>query len=116
MQPFEIEPKTSWRKIYAITLFAGFIGAFSPILLIIWTIYFAALLALDIYKLRESIFNKNIMNFLVTNELSGEKRRLAFLTIPLALNFPWSASLLLHPTQILLEAGLPISEIGRAHV
>jgi GT2 family glycosyltransferase len=109
LQPFEIEPKTSWRKIYAITLFAGFIGAFSPILMAIWTIYFAALLVVDVYKLKASLFSKNVLNFLMTNELAAEKRRFAFFVIPVALNFPWSASLLLHPTQILLEAGLPVS-------
>jgi GT2 family glycosyltransferase len=106
LKPFEISATSNWRRIYFITLLAGFIGAFSPLLLFIWTLTFIAQLGIDLFSRREEIKSKKPLTFLMSAKLDVEKRKLALGLIPLALNFPWSASLILHPTQILLEPGL----------
>ena len=106
LKPFEVNITSNWRRIYFITLLAGFIGAFSPLLLFIWTLTFITLLGIDLYNRSEEIKSKKPLVFLMSAKLDLEKRKLALAFIPLALNFPWSASLILHPTQILLEPGL----------
>ncbi len=109
LRPFYISPELNWRRVYAISLFAGLIGAFAPLLLILWSFGFLINLGVDLFHRRKEIRDKNPLNFLVTSYLEEEKRKLAYGLIPLALNFPWSASLIMHPTQILLEPGLPLS-------
>ena len=84
-------------------------GAFSPLLLIFWTLYWLVSLALDFYQRRTEINQKKLLTFFATAYLAVEKRKSAFLLLPIALNFPWSASLIFHPTQILLDPGLPLS-------
>ena len=83
--------------------------SFSPFLLTLWTLIFLAFLGLDIYNRREEIKAKKPLTFLMTANLEIEKRKLALGLLPIALNFPWSASFILHPTQILLDPGLPVS-------
>ena len=109
LNPFKVTPEISWRRTYGIVLLTGFIGAFSPLLLIIWTIFWLVSLALDLYQRRTEISQKKPLTFLATAYLAVEKRKSAYLFTPIALNFPWSASLIFHPTQILLDPGLPLS-------
>ena len=54
----------SWRKIYGITLFAGFIGAFSPFLLTLWTLILGTLLFIDIYKRKAEIKDKRLLKLI----------------------------------------------------
>ena len=109
LNPLDIRVDVSWRRIYGLTLFAGFVGAFSPFLLTLWTLILGALLLVDIYQRRYEIKEKRPLKFLMTSNLEVEKRKLALFLIPIALNFPWSASFIIHPTQILLDPGLPLS-------
>ena len=109
LNPFKVTPEISWRRTYGIVLLTGFIGAFSPLLLIFWTLYWLVSLALDFYQRRTEINQKKLLTFFATAYLAVEKRKSAFLLLPIALNFPWSASLIFHPTQILLDPGLPLS-------
>ena len=109
LNPLKISLQMSWRRVYSLTLFAALIGAFAPILLIIWTLTLLTRLAIDLFQRRAEIKAKKPITFLMTAYLEEEKRKLALGILPLALNFPWSASLLIHPTQILLEPGLPLS-------
>ena len=107
--PLKVTPEVSWRRTYGMVLLAGLIGAFSPILLIFWTIFWLISLIIDLYQRRTEILEKKPLNFIMTAYLAVEKRKAAYLLLPIALNFPWSASLIVHPTQILLEPGLPLS-------
>jgi GT2 family glycosyltransferase len=109
LNPHHITPEINWRRIYGIALFAGFIGAFSPLLLSIWTLTFLIFLGIDLFNRRSEIKDKKPLTFLMTANLEIEKRKLALGLLPIALNFPWSASFMLHPTQILLDPGLPLS-------
>jgi hypothetical protein len=109
LKPLEISANLSWRRIYSYVLFAGLIGAFSPLLLTIWTLIALSLLGISIYKRRLEIRELTPLKFLMTSNLDIEKRQLALGLLPLLINFPWSASFILHPTQILLDPGLPLS-------
>lgn len=109
LNPFKINLDSSWRRVYGIVLLAGLIGAFSPLLLILWTVIWLISLILDLIQRRTEIKEKGPLTFLMTAYLASEKRKLAFGLLPIALNFPWSASLIIHPTRILLDPGLPLS-------
>ena len=98
-----------WRKIYFITLLAAFLAAFSPLFLVLWTISFLALLLTALIQRRIEILESGIIQFIVGAELGRIKRLFALALIPGLLNAPWSTSVVLHPTQILLEPGLPVS-------
>ena len=101
----------SWRKIYAITLLAGLISAFSAIFLVLWTGFFLITLLFSLvenYRKKPEGKKSKIQAFEDTPELARIKRTLALLLIPGLLTFPWSTSLILHPTQILLDPGLPL--------
>jgi GT2 family glycosyltransferase len=98
----------SWRRTFAISLLAGVIGAFSPILLGIWIISHLVLLSVVIWGKRAAIRELGALPFLFSDHLDGAKRRLALALTPWLLTFPWSASLIIHPTQLLLEPGIPI--------
>ena len=109
LKPLERDSYSNWRKVYGITLLAGFIGAFSPILLILWSLILLTKLAFLLIRRREELLGNRKLSQLIFLNFDLEKRLFALGSIPLLLNFPWSASLIFHPTQILLEPGLPLS-------
>ena len=100
----------SWRRIYALALFAAVLASFSAALLIIWSATVAWLLGQRLIGRRSEIKEAAPVTFLMTADLSAEKRYFAFLVIPWLLNFPWSATLLLHPTQFLQDPGFPVAD------
>ena len=109
--PLERAQETaSWRRIYALSLFAAVIASFSAALLVIWSVLVAGLLVQKILLRRSEIAESSPITFLMTADTGVEKRSLAFLAIPWVLTFPWSATLLLHPTQFLLDPGFPIRD------
>jgi len=99
----------SWRRTYALALLAAFLSAFSTFFLVIWTGLFLALLAFELYKRRLEIKVEKPVSFLMTADLARIRRVTALFLIPGLLNAPWSASVFFHPTQILLDPGLPLS-------
>ena len=104
-----IESKASWRRIYSLALLAAFISAFAADLLLIWTLLILAWMIEELLSRRGEISVLGATKFAVTSDLDTLKRKFAFLVIPLLLNFPWSATLVLHPTQFLNAPGLPMS-------
>ena len=110
-----ILPKTlqleslGWRRIYALTLLAAFISAFSTFFLVAWTIFYLAVFAIELYKRRSEIKATGPIKFIMVADLARVKRIFALFLIPGLLNAPWSTSVILHPTQILLDPGLPLS-------
>ena len=114
LSPFaKVAEHFTWRRTFAISLLAGVIGAFSPLLLGIWLIVQLTLLGILLWGKRAAIKSLGFMNFLFSEELDGAKRRLALAITPWLLTFPWSASLFIHPTQFLLEPGIPLASGSR---
>ena len=109
---FTLMPRTinyenlSWRKTYSLALLASLLAAFSPLFLAIWTITFIALFLGSIINRRDEINGTGLVKFFMTAELSRIRRFFAFMLIPALLTLPWSASLVFHPSKILLEPGL----------
>ena len=99
----------SWRRTYSLALLESLLSAFSSLFLAIWTITFIALFSYALINRRAEIKGTGIVKFLMTAELARIRRFFAFMLIPALLTLPWSASLLFHPTQILLEPGLALS-------
>ena len=101
----------TWRKVYGLSLLAAFISAFSPIFLIVWTVtfFFISLTIFFDRKALSSSLNSSLNSALNKVRLIRMKRALALLLIPGLLNAPWSTSIILHPTQIFLDPGLPLS-------
>ena len=112
---FSLMPRTisyesmSWRRTYSLALLASLLSAFSSLFLAIWTITFIALFSGSLFNRRAEIKGTGLIKFLMTAELARIRRFFAFMLIPALLTLPWSASLLFHPTQILLEPGLALS-------
>ena len=114
LNPFSRErDHSTWRRIFAISLLAAVIGSFSPLLLIIWSAIQLVILIQSVIERRHQMREVGWVNVLFSDLLDGAKRRLALCVTPLLLTFPWSASLLIHPTQILLEPGIPLSSGNR---
>jgi GT2 family glycosyltransferase len=105
----------SWRRIYGLGIIAAVLSAFSPAFLAIWSLLLISLLLIlivPIVQRRSSIIQEGFFAFLTAqgdSTLETIKRYSAFLIIPWLINFPWSISLLVHPTQFLQDPGLPLS-------
>jgi GT2 family glycosyltransferase len=102
----------SWRRIYSTTILAAILAAFSPLFLIGWSAFHIIQairsfgITADISKPDESR-PKAALDKIEMWLTPTVKRRLAFIVLPWVVTFPWSASLLRHPTKFLLEPGLP---------
>jgi hypothetical protein len=66
-------------------------------------------LGIEIYQRRLEISESNLIKFMMSANLARAKRITAFFLIPGLLNAPWSTSVILHPTQILQDPGLPLT-------
>ncbi len=98
-----------WRRIYALTLLAAFISAFSTFFLVSWTTFYLTVFVIELFKRRLEIKDVGPVKFIMVADLARVKRIFALFLIPGLLNAPWSTSVILHPTQILLDPGLPLS-------
>ena len=101
--------RMSWRRTYSLALLASLLSAFSSLFLAIWTLIFIGLFLNALIFRREEIRSTGLIKFLMTAELSRIRRFFAFALIPVLLTLPWSARLILNPSQVLLEPGLPLS-------
>ena len=110
LKPFSRELSsgaTSWRKVFALSLLAAVIFSFAPLLFAAWLILQSALLASEGFRRFPELRSEKFTAFISGASSAALKRRFALLILPFLLTFPWSASLLMHPTQILLEPGIP---------
>ena len=103
-----IEGRASWRRIYSLSLLASCIAAFAAEFLALWTLLLILWISEELISRRKEIGEQGLTQFLLFGNLDQLKRKLAFFIIPWLLNFPWSASLLIHPTQFLNAPGLPL--------
>ena len=114
LAPFSLRVEQfTWRRTFAISLLAGVIGAFSPFLLGIWLCAQFVLLGISLWNRRQVVREIGALQFLFSDKLDGAKRRFALAITPWILTFPWSASLLIHPTHFLLEPGIPVQSGSR---
>ena len=117
LAPFSPERDTStWRRTFAIALLAGVIGAFSPLLLMTWSLIQTLFLIQRLVEERHHFQEMGWSGFLFSDRLDKAKRRFALALTPWLLTFPWSASLLIHPTHIFLEPGIPLAAGSRLDV
>ena len=107
-----VEDAASWRRIYNLSLLAAFISAFAADFLLLWTLLLLGWFLEELISRRAEISERGFTTFIVTANLDQMKRKFAFLIIPILLNFPWSATLFLHPTQFLNAPGLPLAGGG----
>ena len=98
-----------WRKIYSLALLAALLAAFSALFLALWTAIFVFLFSKSIFDRRSEIKSNGLVKSFMRDDLNLITRNFALMLIPALLNAPWSASVILHPTQILLDPGLPLS-------
>ncbi len=103
----------TWRKIYAVALLAGAISAASALFLLLWTLGSGLFLSTSLWNLRKAAHEGNFLFKVESWLTTSVKRRIALTFIPGFLTFPWSASLLLHPTQFLMEPGIPMDSAMR---
>ena len=103
----------SWRKIYAVALLAGAISAASALFLLLWTLGCGLFLSTSLWNLKAQSHEGTILTKIDSWLTISVKRRIALMVIPSFLTFPWSASLLLHPTQFLMEPGIPMDSAMR---
>ena len=99
----------SWRKIYGMSILTAILAAFSPLFLIAWTLFFLVYLGVEVFKKKDKIKEAGAINFGVATSNSRIRKIITLLLLPGLLNAPWSASLVIHPTQIFLEPGLPLT-------
>ena len=117
IHPFSADIDTaSWRRVFAISLFAGAILSFSPLLLALWSIGQIVLMVQKFLTARSSLKTQSFFDTLESEEFRPVLRRLAMLLVPMSITLPWSASLIVHPTHFLVAPGIPVSSGGLSHV
>ena len=114
LSPFAESVKAfTWRRTFAISLLAAVIGSFSPLLHGLWLILQSAIFLHALWLQREELQSLGLVQFFSASLCDGLKRRFALILTPWLLTFPWSASLLIHPTQFFLEPGIPLPSGSR---
>ena len=117
LSPFSKDRDTStWRRTFAIALLAGVLGAFSPLLLMVWSFTQTGFFVQRLLEERHHFQEMGWSAFLFSDRLDKAKRRFSLALTPWLLTFPWSASLLIHPTQIFLEPGIPLAAGSRLDI
>jgi GT2 family glycosyltransferase len=116
VNPFLLDiSKSSWRAIFSTLLFVGVIGSFSPLLLGLWCIFQLGALLFDGAVVIKSLRNENDspvggwLEFLESGRPRSVLHRLSMIVGLFFLELPWSLGLILHPTQLLIAPGIPIS-------
>ena len=117
IRPFSVDIDTAtWRRVFAISLFAGVILSFSPVLFALWSLGQIILMVQKFLIARSSLSTKSFFDTLESPEFRPILRRLAMLLIPIFITLPWSASLIVHPTHLLVAPGIPVASGGLTHI
>jgi len=112
----------SWRRIFAISLLVAVVGSFSPLLLAGWFLIQIGLLLFAFFEARRptehgDVVESNRKNAGWIDLLESQnfrplwRRAVAIFTVFL-LTLPWSLGALLHPTELLLAPGIPVTNGG----
>ncbi len=109
ISPFERKNDLrTWRGIFAIALLAAVLAAFNPILLLGWLILQGYFFVTTIIELRHHFVEMGYVKFFSDAISLPLKKRFTLFITPWLLTTPWSIALIVHPTQLFLEPGLPI--------
>jgi GT2 family glycosyltransferase len=99
----EILESLSWRKVWWLTILLTVVFAFSPLTFGAIVIWQFLLVVLDVFA-----FNAKPSRLSKEDFDSRNIRRIAIVVAPILVTAPWSLELILHPSRILLDPGLPL--------
>ena len=94
----------SWRKVWWLAILLIIVFAFSPITFAAIVIWQFLLVILDVFA-----FNSKPANLTKENFDARNIRRIAIIIAPIFATMPWSLELILHPSRVLLDPGLPLA-------
>ena len=100
----EILESLSWRRVWWLAILLIIVFAFSPITFAAIVIWQFLLVILDVFA-----FNSKSANLTKEDFDARNIRRVAIISAPLFVTMPWSLELILHPSRILLDPGLPLA-------
>jgi GT2 family glycosyltransferase len=100
----EVLESLSWRRVWWLAILLTIVFAFSPLTFVAIVIWQFLLTILDVFA-----FNGKPSRLSKENFDARNSRRLAIVATPLLVTVPWSLELIIHPSRILLDPGLPIS-------
>jgi hypothetical protein len=100
----EILESLSWRKVWWLAILLTIVLAFSPLAFAAIVIWQFLLVILDVFA-----FNGKPARLTKEEFDSRNVRRIAIVAAPILVTVPWSFELILHPSRILLDPGLPLA-------
>ena len=99
----EILESLSWRKVWWLAILLTVVFAFSPLTFGAIVIWQFLLVVIDVFA-----FNAKPGRLSKEDFDSRNIRRIAIVVAPILVTAPWSLELILHPSRILLDPGLPL--------
>jgi len=99
----EILESLSWRKVWWLAILLTVVFAFSPLTFGAILIWQFLLVVFDVFA-----FNAKPGRLSKEDFDSRNIRRIAIVVAPILVTAPWSLELILHPSRILLDPGLPL--------
>ncbi|NCW94310.1 MAG: glycosyltransferase, partial [Actinobacteria bacterium] len=99
----EILESLSWRKVWWLAILLTVVFAFSPLTFGAIVIWQFLLVVFDVFA-----FNAKPGRLSKEDFDSRNIRRIAIVVAPILVTAPWSLELILHPSRILLDPGLPL--------
>jgi len=117
IRPFSSDiDHATWRRVFSISLFAGAILSFSPLLFALWSVAQVTLMVQKFFRARLLLTTHSFLDTLESEEFKPVLRRLAMVLVPILITLPWSASFILHPTHLLVAPGIPVPNGGLSHI
>lgn len=100
----EVLESLNWRRVWWLALLLTIVFAFSPLTFVAIVIWQFILTVLDVFA-----FNAKPSRLSKESFDARNSRRLAIVASPMLVTVPWSLELVIHPSRILLDPGLPIA-------
>ncbi|MFM1789048.1 MAG: hypothetical protein RLZZ12_397 [Actinomycetota bacterium] len=100
----EVLESLKWRRVWWLALLLTIVFAFSPLTFVAIVIWQFMLTILDVFS-----FNAKPSRLSKESFDARNSRRLAIVASPIIVTVPWSLELVIHPSRILLDPGLPIA-------
>ena len=94
----------SWRRVWWLAILMTIVFAFSPVTFAALLIWQFLLVILDVFA-----FNSKPVKLSKEDFDSRNARRLTIVVTPILVTVPWSLELILHPSRVLLDPGLPLA-------
>jgi hypothetical protein len=100
----EVLESLNWRRVWWLALLLTIVFAFSPLTFVAIAIWQFILTVLDVFS-----FNAKPSHLSKESFDARNSRRLAIVASPMLVTVPWSLELVIHPSRILLDPGLPMA-------